>query len=120
MGAQGDSMKLSVEALAEVGAFTGPPIEKEIKWKQGEDEFTATVFVRPLGYNSAVKEIRALSSNMDAIAQRIASSILDENGAPIFNAEDITGESNPERGPLNSELTMALLHAISEANTKGS
>jgi hypothetical protein len=36
-------MKLTLESLKSVGAFTGRPVEKEIKWSQGDDEFTATI-----------------------------------------------------------------------------
>ncbi len=36
-------MHLSIDSLKEAGAFTGAPIEKEITWKQGDKELTATV-----------------------------------------------------------------------------
>ena len=38
-------MQLTLNNLKEAGAFTGRPIEKEITWKQGEEELTATVFI---------------------------------------------------------------------------
>ncbi|STV76372.1 Uncharacterised protein [Klebsiella michiganensis] len=46
-------MKLTLDTLKESGAFTGRPVEKEIKWK-GRDgkEHIATVYVRPMGYHT--------------------------------------------------------------------
>lgn len=42
-------MQLTLDTLKETGAFTGRPVEKEIKWK-GRDgkEHIATVYVRPM------------------------------------------------------------------------
>ncbi|WP_366525633.1 phage tail assembly chaperone family protein, TAC, partial [uncultured Microbulbifer sp.] len=39
-------MELTIESLQEQGAFSGPPVERAITWKQGEQELTATVYVR--------------------------------------------------------------------------
>ena len=50
-------MHLSIDSLKEAGAFTGAPIEKEITWKQGDKELTATVYVRPLSYSTAVSDL---------------------------------------------------------------
>ncbi|HCA9946041.1 phage tail protein, partial [Klebsiella pneumoniae] len=46
-------MQLTLDTLKETGAFTGRPVEKEIKWK-GRDgkEHIATVYVRPMGYHT--------------------------------------------------------------------
>ncbi|MBN0609756.1 phage tail assembly chaperone family protein, TAC, partial [Pseudomonas aeruginosa] len=52
-------MHLSIDSLKEAGAFTGAPIEKEITWKQGDKELTATVYVRPLSYSTAVSDLLA-------------------------------------------------------------
>ncbi|HBX14045.1 MAG TPA: phage tail protein, partial [Leclercia adecarboxylata] len=52
-------MQLTLNNLKEAGAFTGRPIEKEITWKQGDDELTATVFIRPAGYHAATQGIQA-------------------------------------------------------------
>ena len=112
-------MKLTLDSLKELGAFTGAPVEKEITWKKGGEEFTATVFVRPLSYASAVSDVKAIASNGDGVAGRIAASICDEHGKPVFTAEDITGEADPERGALDSALTIALLTAIGEVNSLG-
>lgn len=112
-------MNLSLDTLKEMGAFTGAPVEKEITWKQGSDELTATVYVRRLSYKTTVSDIQAMKNKSDAIAGRIAASICDESGKPIFSPEDITGDADPDRGPLDGNLTMALLSAIGEVNELG-
>ncbi|EOT1929718.1 phage tail assembly chaperone family protein, TAC [Serratia sp. IR-2025] len=112
-------MKLTLESLKEHGAFTGRPVEKEITWKQGEKELTATVFVRPLGYYTARSDILAVGGKVDGVAGRIAASICDENGQPVFTPADITGEADPDRGALDGALTVALLVAIQEVNNLG-
>lgn len=112
-------MKLTLESLKEHGAFTGRPVEKEITWKQGDKELTATVFVRPLGYYTAQADILAIGGKVDGVAGRIAASICDETGKPVFTAADITGEADPERGALDSNLTVALLVAIQQVNNLG-
>ena len=112
-------MQLSIKTLMEKGSFTGRPVKKDIKWKQGDAEHTATVFVRPLGYQSAVSDLISGAGKHDGVAGRIAVSICDEDGAPVFTVGDITGEADPERGALDGALTMALLAAIGEVNHMG-
>ena len=112
-------MQLSIESLKEVGAFTGAPVEREITWNQGEQEFTATVYVRPLSYKSAVSDLQAIAGKVDGVAGRIAASICDEAGKPVFTVGDITGEADPARGALDGNLTMALLAVIAEVNQLG-
>ncbi|MBS0878590.1 MULTISPECIES: phage tail assembly chaperone family protein, TAC [unclassified Tatumella] len=112
-------MKLTIDNLKEKGAFTGRPVPKEIIWKQGDEEITATVFIRPLGYFSAKSDVLAWNGHIDNVAGRIAASICDENGVPVFTPQDITGESDPERGALDGGLTIALLLAITEVNDMG-
>lgn len=112
-------MDLSIDSLKEAGAFTGAPVEREVTWKQGEDEFTATVYVRRLSYHSAVSDLTALHGKVDAVAGRIASCICDAEGKPVFTPADITGEADPDRGPLNENLTMALLAVIAEVSGLG-
>jgi len=112
-------MKLTIDNLKDLGAFTGRPVEKEIEWVQGEDTFKATVFVRPMGYQTATSDIMAIGGKIDGIAGRIAASICDEQGKPIFTPDDITGEADPERGSLDGALTIALLLAIQEVNDLG-
>lgn len=108
-------MELNINSLQAAGAFTGCPVEKEIKWKQGDAEITATAFVRRLSYKSAVSDVKQFGK--DVIAGRIAACICDKDGKPVFTVEDITGESSPERGPLDHNLTIALLGAIAEVNS---
>lgn len=112
-------MNLSIDSLKEMGAFTGAPVEKEIIWKKGDKEFEATVFVRPLSYLSAKSDVLAMNGKGDSLAGRIAASICDAEGKPVFTPGDITGEADPERGPLDGNLTMALLTVIGEVNGMG-
>ncbi|EPT3116088.1 TPA: phage tail assembly chaperone family protein, TAC [Raoultella planticola ATCC 33531] len=113
-------MQLTLDTLKETGSFTGRPVEKEIKWK-GRDgqEHIATVFVRPPGYHSALRGIQAAAGKVDTTAAYIAASICDEKGIAIFTPQDITGDADPERGPLDGPLTVALLLAIQEVNELG-
>lgn len=112
-------MKLTLDTLKTAGAFTGRPVEKEITWKQGDKEFTATVYVRPMGYHTATSDVLAMGGKVDGVAGRIAASICDEDGKPVFTPADITGEADPERGSLDGALTIALLVAIQEVNDLG-
>lgn len=113
-------MQLTINGLMERGAFTGAPVEKEVKWEQDGEELSGTVFVRKLSYHTAVGDILASRGGSgDGVARRIAVSICDENGLAVFTAEDITGEKDPVRGPMNDALTMALLAVIGEVNGLG-
>ncbi|NHV95625.1 phage tail protein [Cronobacter sakazakii] len=112
-------MKLTLDSLKQAGAFTGRPVEKEIHWKQGDKELTATVYIRPLGYYTAMTDVMAAHGRIDGVAGRIAASICDEEGKPVFTPADITGEADPERGALDGQLTLALLLAIQEVNDLG-
>ncbi|WP_277977384.1 phage tail assembly chaperone family protein, TAC [Pantoea endophytica] len=112
-------MKLTLDTLKSAGAFTGRPVEKEITWKQGDQEFTATVYVRPMGYHTATSDVLAMGGKVDGVAGRIAASICDEEGKPVFTPADITGEADPDRGSLDGALTIALLVAIKEVNDLG-
>lgn len=112
-------MKLTLENLKKNGAFTGRPVEKEITWKQSGEEITATVFIRPMGYHAATSDVLAIGGKIDGVAGRIAASVCDEDGKPVFTVADITGEADPERGSLDGNLTIALLVAIQEVNDLG-
>lgn len=112
-------MKLNMDSLKQAGAFTGRPVEKEITWKQGDKEITATAYIRPMGYHDAVSNVLSAVGKIDGVAGRIAASICDENGAPVFTVADITGEADPERGALDGALTVALLVAIQQVNDLG-
>ncbi|WP_374979013.1 phage tail assembly chaperone family protein, TAC [Pseudomonas solani] len=109
-------MELSIESLAKSGSFTGRPVRKDIEWEQGEELLRGVVFVRPLGYQTAVNDVLAASGRQDGVAGRIAASIVSEAGDPIFTVADIVGTANPDRGPLDGNLCMALLRAIYEVN----
>ncbi|WP_346396775.1 phage tail assembly chaperone family protein, TAC [Pseudomonas syringae] len=112
-------MKLSLESLRSVGAFTGRPVEKEIRWQQGKEEIVATVYVRPLGFQTAVNDVLSAAGRLEIHAGRIAASICNEEGKPVFTVDDITGDADPERGALDGNLTMALMKAIAEVNNLG-
>lgn len=114
-------MNLTLDALQEMGAFAPVDLTRqEIEWQQDGDTLTATVYVRPMSYQTAVAEISATRSGRDPIAARIAECICDENGAPVFSAGDITGEADPEnRGPMCSALAYALLGAIGSVSNMG-
>ena len=125
-------MKLTLDALKGVGSFTGRPVEKEIKWRQDGTDYTATVYVRPMGYQTAVSDVLSVTGKQDSIAGRIAASICDEHGYPVFSSPlDITHgpldpvelEKDPEStkrlGSLDGALTVALLFAIQEVNDLG-
>lgn len=112
-------MKLTLDSLKSAGAFTGRPVEKEITWKQGDEEFSATVYIRPMGYHTATSDVLAFGGKVDGVAGRIAASVCDEEGKAVFTPADITGEADPERGSLDGALTIALLVAIQEVNDLG-
>ena len=112
-------MNLSIDNLKTMGAFTGAPVEREITWSCKGEEYTATVYVRPLSYRSAVTDLQSLSGKVDGVAGRIAACICDEDGNPVFTPADITGDADPERGPLDGALTMALLAVIGEVSGMG-
>ncbi|SZA35063.1 Uncharacterised protein [Enterobacter hormaechei] len=73
-------MKLTLDSLKQAGAFTGRPVEKEITWKQGEEEITATVYIRPMGYHDAVSTVLSAAGKIDGVAGRIASSSATSKG----------------------------------------
>lgn len=124
-------MQLNISNLTKMGAFTGAPVEKEITWKQDGQELKATVYIRPLGYRSAVSDVLSATGKVDGVAGRIAASICDKEGEPVFTVMDIThGPIDPEElakdpqttkrlGALDGALTVALLVAIQEVNGLG-
>ncbi|MDD2054171.1 phage tail assembly chaperone family protein, TAC [Pseudomonas putida] len=124
-------MKLNLNELTKAGAFTGRPVEREITWKQGEQELTATVFVRPLGYQTAVNDVLSATGKVDSYAGRIAASICDENGNQVFTVTDITDgpldpvelakdpETTKRLGALDGGLTVALMMVIAQVNNLG-
>ncbi|MET5290122.1 phage tail assembly chaperone family protein, TAC [Raoultella planticola] len=113
-------MQLTLDTLKETGAFTGRPVEKEIKWK-GRDgqEHIATVFVRPMGYHTTKAAIMAYKGISDPVAGRISAHICNEAGEAIFTEEDILGTASEERGALDGPIVIALLTVINEVNELG-
>lgn len=107
-------MDLNIKSLQDAGAFTGAPVEKEIRWDQDGQECVATAYIRKLSYKSAVSDAKNYKG--DLVAGRIAACICDKEGKPVFTIDDITGDADAERGPLNHNLTVELLHAIAEVN----
>ncbi|GAB3099684.1 phage tail protein [Aestuariicella hydrocarbonica] len=112
-------MNLTLETLHQSGAFTGAPVKKDIEWMQGETPLKGVVYVRRLSYVSVVEDFKAKAGAQDAVAGRMAASICDADGKPIFTAADITGDADPTRGPLDPNLTMAFLAVIGEVNGLG-
>ncbi|MEN5216853.1 hypothetical protein D3C76_818320 [compost metagenome] len=124
-------MKLTLDSLKKTGSFTGRPVAKEITWRQGDETFTATVYVRPLGYQAAVSDVLAAGGKQDNIAGRIAAAICDEDGNTVFTVLDITHgpldpvelakdpESTKRLGALDGNLTVALMVAINEVTNMG-
>lgn len=124
-------MKLTLESLKKTGSFTGRPVEKQITWKQDGEALTATIYVRPLGYQAAVSDVLAAGGKQDNIAGRIAAAICDEEGNTVFTALDITHgpldsvelekdpDSNKRLGALDGNLTVALMVAINEVTNMG-
>ena len=108
-------MKLTLDNLRQAGAFTGAPVLRQINWK-GD---TLDVYVRPLAYREAVTSLVESKAGKDPIAHRIAACICDEEGNRVFAPEDITGEADPERGPLDGDLAVALLGVIGEVTGLG-
>jgi len=112
-------MKLGVDVLQSAGAFIGAPVRKTITWEQDGAQLSAVTCVRKLSYRSAVADVRAFGDSGNMVAGRIAACICDEEGKPIFTVGDINGDSDPKRGPLNHNLTVALLNIVAEVNSSG-
>lgn len=108
-------MKLSIATLTEKKAFSAKPVEVEFEWK-GEK---VTTYVRPLSYHTAIGDIRTSNGKGDIYANRIAASICNEEGTPVFTVADITGEADEERGGLDPELTSLLLIEIGKVQNLG-
>ena len=68
---QATPLAFSIASLHQAGAFTGRPVEKEISWRQGGQEYSATVFVRPLGFQSAVSDVLAAGGREDGAADAL-------------------------------------------------
>lgn len=111
-------MDLSIENLTKSKAFTSKPVPKEIVWEHDGVKHKFKTYIRPLGYHTAVGDISSVR-NDNFLAARIASSICDGDGKPVFAVADLIGENDPERGPIADSLTHALLIAIGEVQNLG-
>lgn len=119
-------MDLNLDTLKAKKAFSAAPVPVEIEWKGN----TFTTYIRSLSYQTAMGTINAMNG-ADPIASRIAASICDAQGKPVFKVADITGEvvlppdwvegdPLPEgKGALDPDLAMMLLAKIGEVQRVG-
>ncbi|MGY4876509.1 phage tail assembly chaperone family protein, TAC [Vreelandella aquamarina] len=113
-------MQLTIENIAANGGFVSrQPVEKEIRWQHEGSEYKATVNVLPLSYFTATTDILSVRGKGDPLAARIAHCIVNDKGEPVFTVEDVTGEADPERGPLSAGLTSELLRVIGDVSRLG-
>lgn len=126
-------MDLTLDVLKKQGGFAGGPVKREVEWIHEGEKVSATVWIRPMSYRTAVKDLTAVAKGGDVVAYRLALCVCHEDGAPIFDVSDITGldenglpvmvkddEGNEvERGPLNRELADALMLLVSEVSGLG-
>lgn len=126
-------MKLSLDTLSQVGAFTGGPVRRNVEWTQDGEKVSAEVYIRPMSYQTAVEDIKTASVGGDIIAKRIAGCVCREDGSPVFlSVSDITGigeDGSPimievdgvvqPRGPINKSLTDALIMLVGEVSGLG-
>lgn len=112
--------KLSLSELkGHAACYVGKPVPEKVTWSMDGEDYEIDVFVRRFSYSTAIGEMESIRESQSITAQRIATSIVDELGQPVFSVGDITGESHPERGPMSQTMVMALLHAIYRANGLG-
>lgn len=126
-------MKLNLETLTQVGAFTGGVVRREIEWLQNGEMVRAEVWVRPLSYQTATADINSMRVGDGPWPRRVAVCICHEDGSPVFQLSDITGigdDGKPvmtvnsegkevERGGLCQALFDALVMLIVEVSNLG-
>lgn len=126
-------MDFTLDVLREQGGFTGGPVKREVEWIHNGEKVNATVWIRPMSYRTAVKDLTAISKGGDVVAHRLAMCVCHEDGSPVFQVSDITGldengfpvkvkddaGKEVERGPLNRELADALMLLVSEVSELG-
>ena len=125
-------MKLTLENLQNVGAFCGAPVKKKVSWIQDGEVLTADVYVKPLSYSVINADIESVKSGDSPWPRRVALSICDESGTPVFKLSDITGindDGTPvmtqddgrevERGALNYSLFDGLVSLVMEVSGLG-
>lgn len=110
-------MDLSLELIDQSGGFVKDAlVKKEITFtdKNSGKPVKADVYIKKLSYHTIVSEVGHAG---DFLAARIASSVCNKTGKPIFTAEQVSGGSGA--GALSADLTSALLNAIGEVNSLG-
>lgn len=139
-------MQLTVDYLSKAGGFTGGPVKRQVTYhgvinpeavEKGEPpefgDVVADVWIRPMSYHTAVKDVSAYQSGADIVAHRLAACVCHEDGSPVFQVSDITGVNDDgepvmvkgpdgnliERGPLNKTISDALMTLVSEVSGLG-
>lgn len=112
-------MELSVASLIQSGSFAqAKPERREISWINPNGEtHKATVFIRKESFATAQAESSNLNRGTDWLTARILGSVVNEQGKPLFEADDILG--NEAHGPICDSLGYALIGAINEVNGIG-
>ncbi|MCS6126689.1 hypothetical protein G3485_07510 [Shewanella baltica] len=112
-------MELSVASLIQSGSYApAKPERREISWKKPNgDIHKATVFIRKESFATAQAEARNYNLGVDWLTSRIVSSVVDHEGKPLFEIDDILG--NEAHGPICDSLGYALIGAINEVNGIG-
>jgi hypothetical protein len=112
-------MELSVASLIQSGSYSpAKPERREISWiNPAGDTCKATVFIRKKSFATANIEANNYNNGVDSLTSRIVSSVVDEQGKPLFEIDDILG--NEAHGPICDSLGMALIGAINEVNGIG-
>ncbi|AAN55968.1 phage tail assembly chaperone family protein, TAC [Shewanella oneidensis MR-1] len=112
-------MELSVANLLKTGSYSPvKPERREISWvNPAGDTCKATVFIRKKSFATANIEANNYNNGVDSLTSRIVSSVVDEQGNPLFEIDDILG--NKAHGPICDSLGMALIGAINEVNGIG-
>lgn len=109
-------MELNIKTLMAAGAFSPPPVKKDIVWHAAGKPQKATVYIRQESFVELTERWKQQDNGADVIATRIATNILKKDGTPVFTVEDVVGSEASGHGPLSAELTIVLLNAISDAN----
>ena len=112
-------MDLTIQALKAAGAFSPPPVKKDIAWHSGGKQQKATIYIRQESFVELTERWKEQDKGADFLATRIADNILKKDGSPVFSVADVLGTNDTGNGPLCAQLTLALLAALNEANGVG-
>jgi len=125
-------MQLTLDTLEKVGAFAGGLEKREISWENNGKVHKFEVYVRPMSYHTAVKDIAAMRDGGDIVAVRLANGICNSDGGPVFTVADITGlnaDGSPvmverdgelvERGGIARDLANELMTVLGEVSGLG-